>query len=89
MITCREIDRRRIRTGESFPDCRSDRRISDEFHWQFPPDLAVQIELGVILGMDDRPTEKAIRALAEPWSPHRGAAAVFAWHHRRAGAPAV
>lgn len=46
-------------------------------------DLAVQIELGVILGLEDRPTEKAIRALAEPWSPHRGAAAVFAWHHRR------
>jgi DNA-3-methyladenine glycosylase II len=46
-------------------------------------DLAVQIELGVILGMDGKPTEKTIRALAEPWSPHRGAAAVFAWHHRR------
>jgi DNA-3-methyladenine glycosylase II len=52
-------------------------------------DLAVQIELGVILGLEDRPTEKAIRAMAEAWSPHRGAAAVFAWHHRRAGAPAV
>jgi len=52
-------------------------------------DLAVQIELGVILGMEERPTEKAIRALAEAWRPHRGAAAVFAWHHRRAGAPAV
>ena len=52
-------------------------------------DLAVQIELGVILGLDGKPTEKAIRALAEPWRPHRGAAAVFAWHHRRAGAPAV
>jgi DNA-3-methyladenine glycosylase II len=52
-------------------------------------DLAVQIEIGVILGMEDRPTEKAIRALAEAWRPHRGAAAVFAWHHRRAGAPAV
>jgi DNA-3-methyladenine glycosylase II len=46
-------------------------------------DLAVQIELGVILGMEERPTEKAIRALAEAWRPHRGAAAVFAWHHRR------
>jgi DNA-3-methyladenine glycosylase II len=52
-------------------------------------DLAVQIELGVILGMEDRPTEKTIRELAEAWRPHRGAAAVFAWHHRRAGAPAV
>jgi len=46
-------------------------------------DLAVQIELGVILGMEERPTEKAIRALAEAWRPHRGAAAIMAWHHRR------
>jgi DNA-3-methyladenine glycosylase II len=52
-------------------------------------DLAVQIEIGVIMGLPDRPTEKAVRALAERWRPHRGAAAVFAWHHRRAGAPAV
>jgi DNA-3-methyladenine glycosylase II len=46
-------------------------------------DLAVQIEIGRILGMDEKPSEKAIRALAEAWRPHRGAAAVFAWHHRR------
>jgi DNA-3-methyladenine glycosylase II len=46
-------------------------------------DLAVQIEIGVIMGMEGKPTEKAIRALAEAWRPHRGAAAVFAWHHRR------
>jgi DNA-3-methyladenine glycosylase II len=46
-------------------------------------DLAVQIEIGRILGMEDKPTEKMVRALAEPWRPHRGAAAVFAWHHRR------
>jgi DNA-3-methyladenine glycosylase II len=52
-------------------------------------DLAVQIEIGIILGLDEKPSEKAVRALAEPWRPHRGAAAVFAWHHRRAGAPAV
>jgi len=45
-------------------------------------DLAVQIEIGNIMGLDGKPTEKAVRALAEPWSPHRGAAAVFAWHHR-------
>ena len=47
-------------------------------------DLAVQIEVGRILGLDAKPTEKQTRALAEPWRPHRGAAAVFAWHHRRA-----
>jgi len=46
-------------------------------------DLAVQIELGNIMGLDGKPTEKAVRALAEAWRPHRGAAAVFAWHHRR------
>lgn len=51
-------------------------------------DLAVQIEIGRILGLEGRPTEKAIRTLAEPWRPHRGAAAVFAWHHRKhAGTP--
>jgi DNA-3-methyladenine glycosylase II len=46
-------------------------------------DLAVQIEVGRILGLADRPTEKQTRALAEPWRPHRGSAAVFAWHHRK------
>jgi len=46
-------------------------------------DLAVQIEIGRILGLDERPSEKTVRALAERWRPHRGAAAVFAWHHRR------
>jgi DNA-3-methyladenine glycosylase II len=45
-------------------------------------DLAVQVELGRILGLDERPTEKKVRELAEPWRPHRGAAAIFAWHHR-------
>jgi DNA-3-methyladenine glycosylase II len=45
-------------------------------------DLAVQIEVGNILGLDAKPTEKKVRELAEPWRPHRGAAAVFAWHHR-------
>lgn len=44
-------------------------------------DLAVQIEVGRILGLPERPSEKAVRALAEPWRPYRGAAAIFAWHH--------
>ncbi len=44
-------------------------------------DLAVQIEIGRILGHDERPSEKAIRELAENWRPHRGAAAILAWHH--------
>jgi DNA-3-methyladenine glycosylase II len=44
-------------------------------------DLAVQIECGQILGLDERPNERATRELAEVWRPHRGAAAIFAWHH--------
>lgn len=57
-------------------------------------DLAVQIETGQLLGLPDRPSEKQTRALAEAWRPHRGAAAVFTWHHyglrtRRAGADAA
>jgi DNA-3-methyladenine glycosylase II len=46
-------------------------------------DLAVQIEVGRIMGLEDRPTEKTVRELAEAWRPHRGAFAIFAWHHRR------
>lgn len=44
-------------------------------------DLAVQIELGHILGLDERPSEKRARELAEAWRPHRGAAAIMTWHH--------
>ena len=43
-------------------------------------DLAVQIEIGRLLGLDERPTEKRLRELGEAWRPHRGAAAVLAWH---------
>ncbi|QJQ31553.1 DNA-3-methyladenine glycosylase 2 family protein [Sphingomonas lacunae] len=43
-------------------------------------DLAVQIAVGKIKKIDGRPTEKLVRAIAEPWRPHRGAAAIFAWH---------
>ncbi|WP_294394813.1 DNA-3-methyladenine glycosylase 2 family protein [uncultured Sphingomonas sp.] len=44
-------------------------------------DLAVQEEVGQLLGHDARPSEKQVRDLAEAWRPHRGAAAIFAWHH--------
>ncbi|MFT3967001.1 MAG: DNA-3-methyladenine glycosylase 2 family protein [Sphingobium sp.] len=44
-------------------------------------DLAVQVEIGRLLGLPDRPSEKLTRDLASPWSPWRGAAAIFAWHH--------
>jgi len=43
-------------------------------------DLAVLIEMGRLLGMDERPSEKQLRELAEAWRPYRGAAAVLAWH---------
>jgi DNA-3-methyladenine glycosylase II len=43
-------------------------------------DLAVQIELGRLMGLKDKPTEKQLRELAQAWSPYRGAAAVLAWH---------
>lgn len=46
-------------------------------------DLAVQIEIGRILALETRPSEKQTRALAEAWRPYRSAAAVFAWHHRK------
>ena len=43
-------------------------------------DLAVQAGLGKILQLEERPSEKAVRALAEPWRPHRGAIAIMTWH---------
>ena len=45
-------------------------------------DLAVRQEIGRILGHEEHPSEKTVRELAEAWRPHRGAAAIFAWHHR-------
>ena len=52
-------------------------------------DLAVQIETGRIMGLDGKPTEKTVRELAEAWRPHRGAFAIFTWHHRRNSAAPV
>lgn len=44
-------------------------------------DLAVQIAMGRILGLDGKPTERHLREIGAGWSPHRGALAIFAWHH--------
>jgi DNA-3-methyladenine glycosylase II len=52
-------------------------------------DLAVQIETGRIMGLEKKPTEKRVRELAEAWRPHRGAFAIFTWHHRRNSAAPV
>jgi len=43
-------------------------------------DLAVQAGLHKLLGLEARPGEALTRELAEPWRPHRGAAAIFTWH---------
>jgi DNA-3-methyladenine glycosylase II len=43
-------------------------------------DLAVQVEIGKLLGLEGKPSEKQLRELAEAWRPHRGAVAVLAWH---------
>lgn len=43
-------------------------------------DLAVQAGLHKLLGLKERPSEKLTRELAQGWSPHRGAAAIFTWH---------
>ena len=43
-------------------------------------DLAVLVEIGRLLGLPEKPSEKQLRELAEAWRPYRGAAAVLAWH---------
>ena len=43
-------------------------------------DLAVQEAVKRIKRLDERPNERATRAIAEAWRPYRGAAAIFAWH---------
>lgn len=43
-------------------------------------DLAVQEGIKRLLDLPERPKEKSTRELAEQWSPHRGAMAIFTWH---------
>ena len=43
-------------------------------------DLAVQIAMGRILRLPDKPSERHLREAAEAWRPHRGPLAIFAWH---------
>lgn len=43
-------------------------------------DLAVMVEIGRLMELPAKPTEKELRELAEAWRPYRGAAAVLAWH---------
>ena len=46
-------------------------------------DVAVQAAAADILGLAVRPGAVALRALAEPWRPHRALAARLLWHHWR------
>ena len=43
-------------------------------------DLAVQVEIGRLMGLDGKLSEKHLREIGERWRPHRGAAAILAWH---------
>ena len=43
-------------------------------------DLAVMAGIGKILGLPERPDEKATRIMGEAWRPHRSALTLFTWH---------
>lgn len=43
-------------------------------------DLALQVQAGRMFADGERLSEKQLRALADPWRPHRGVAALFLWH---------
>lgn len=44
-------------------------------------DLALQVAVGDVAGLGERPTERATRAVARAWSPHRSVAARLMWAH--------
>jgi DNA-3-methyladenine glycosylase II len=46
-------------------------------------DLALAASAQALFGLDERPGEKRLRALAEDWAPYRGLAARLLWHHWR------
>lgn len=50
-------------------------------------DLALQAAAADLLALTERPTDKALRELAESWAPWRGVAArlLWAWYGQRAG----
>jgi len=53
----------------------------------FPADdLALQVALQRLKGLEQRPTSKQARSLIEHWSPRRSAGSLFLWHYYR-GAP--
>lgn len=53
----------------------------------FPADdLALQVALGRLKNLDQKPTPNQTRTLIEHWSPRRSVGALFLWHYYR-GAP--
>jgi DNA-3-methyladenine glycosylase II len=48
-----------------------------------PGDLALQESARMLFRLEARPTERAFRAMAEPWSPWRGVAARLLWAYYR------
>jgi len=49
-------------------------------------DLALQLALQRLKGLDEKPTPKEARALLEHWSPYRTIGSLFLWHYYQ-GAP--
>lgn len=43
-------------------------------------DLAVQVAVQHLKGLESRPDRATMDAVAEPWRPYRGAAALLMWH---------
>ena len=43
-------------------------------------DLAVQVAVQRLKGLDERPDPGTMARIAEPWRPYRGAAALLMWH---------
>ncbi len=48
-----------------------------------PGDLALQEAARMLFGLETRPTEKSLRAMAEAWSPWRSVAARILWAYYR------
>ena len=56
-------------------------------HDVFPADdLAIQVALGRLKGLEKKPTPKQARDLIEHWAPWRSVGSLFLWHYYR-GAP--
>jgi DNA-3-methyladenine glycosylase II len=48
-----------------------------------PADLALQESARILFDLPERPKERALRAMAEAWSPWRGVAARLLWAYYR------